>query len=70
VPKSLKAQNAAAAKLLMSWGSTASPVLKMQATWDYFIHVCNGPTSFVTLLWEYTACFSNFLFAFDVLFFF
>jgi len=32
VPKSLKAQNATAAKLLMSWGSMASPVLKMQAT--------------------------------------
>jgi len=31
VPKSLKAQNAAAAKLLMSWGSMASTVLKMQA---------------------------------------
>jgi len=31
VPKSSKAQNAAAAKLLMSWGSMASPVLKMQA---------------------------------------
>jgi len=30
VPKSLKAQNAAVAKLLMSWGSMASPVLKMQ----------------------------------------
>jgi len=30
VPKSLKAENAAAAKLLMSWGSTAFPVLKMQ----------------------------------------
>ena len=32
VPKSLKAQNAAVAKLLMSWGSMASPVLKIQAT--------------------------------------
>ena len=31
VPKSLKAWNAAAAKLLMSWGSMASPVLNMQA---------------------------------------
>ena len=31
VPKSLKAQNATAAKLLMSWGTMASPVLKMQA---------------------------------------
>ena len=30
LPKSLKAQNAAA-KLLMSWGSMASPILKMQA---------------------------------------
>jgi len=30
VPKSLKAQNAAAAKLFMSWGSIPSPVLKMQ----------------------------------------
>jgi len=27
VPKSSKAQNAAAAKLLMSWGSMASPVI-------------------------------------------
>jgi len=32
VPKSLKAQNAAMANLLMSWGSMPSPVLKMQAT--------------------------------------
>ena len=32
VPKSLKAQNSTAAKLLMSWGSMASPVLKMQAS--------------------------------------
>jgi len=31
VPKSLEAQNAAATKLLMSWVSMASPVLKMQA---------------------------------------
>jgi len=31
VPKSLKAQDAAVAKLLMSWSSMASPVLKMQA---------------------------------------
>jgi len=31
VPKSLKAQNAAAAKLLMSWAQMAYPVLKMQA---------------------------------------
>jgi len=31
VPKSLKAQDAAVAKLLMSWGSTVSPVLKMLA---------------------------------------
>jgi len=31
VSKSLKAQDAAVAKLLMSWGSMASPVLTMQA---------------------------------------
>ena len=31
VPKSLKAQNVAVAKLLMSWGSMASPALKIQA---------------------------------------
>jgi len=31
VPKFLKAQDASVAKLLMSWGSMASPVLKMQA---------------------------------------
>ena len=30
VPKSLKVQDAAVAKLLMSWGSMASAVLKMQ----------------------------------------
>ena len=32
LPKFLKAKNAAAANLLMSWGSMATPVLKMQAT--------------------------------------
>ena len=31
VPKSLKAQNAPVAKLLMSWDSMVSPILKMQA---------------------------------------
>jgi len=30
VPKSLKAQDATVAKLLMSWGSMASPVLKIR----------------------------------------